>query len=106
MLDGLVDPIGEATDTCDAEDQCHCAETFKPCGVGQRQVVFVLYRTKKKLAYDSEDIDCCYHDRACGCDYKYSVECICFLNEPKKIVISATNPESPGRPSDAKPAIM
>ncbi len=62
MLDGLVDPIGEAADASDAEDESHCAEALKPSGICKRKMVFILYGAKKKLADHSKDVDCCDYD--------------------------------------------
>ncbi len=62
MLDSLINPVGEATDACDAEYKGHCAETLKPRSISQREMMFILHRAKEKLADNSKDVDCCDHD--------------------------------------------
>ena len=74
MLDSLVDPVGEATYTCDAENKSHRSYALEPCGIGESQMMFIIHRTQKELAYNTEDIDCCDDDRACSGDYECAME--------------------------------
>ena len=62
LLDCLIDPIREAADACDADNQCHCRQTLKPCGVGELTMMVVMHRTKQQLAYNAQDVDRCDHD--------------------------------------------
>ena len=108
--------IRETADRCDGEHQCDGREPLIPMCVVELAVVFVLNLAEEQLADNSQNVDCRNHNRRCGDNRKRVTEevavaengvvIVVFSNEPKKMVISATNPLKPGKPSDARPAMM
>ena len=67
-----------------AEYESHCREAFKPCCISQGKVMLILHRTEKKLADNSQDVDCRDYNRTCGCNHEYPVEEIRILERAEE----------------------
>ena len=102
----VCEEVGEATYGCHTYYQGDSRCTFPPCSVCELQVMLVMNRTKQQFADNAKNIYSRDHDRATGYDGEHTVEQVCILKRAYNMVISATNPERPGRPRDAKPAII
>ncbi len=68
--------------------------------------MLVMNRTKQQFADNAKNIYSRDHDRATGYDGEHTVEHVGVLKRTYKIwSFQPRNPERPGRPSDAIPAI-
>ena len=73
-MEQVANPVGEATNACNAHDKRDNRKAFPPLGIGQRQVMLVLNGTEKELAHNAEDVDGGYHNRAACDDGEGAVE--------------------------------